>query len=262
MIAIGSPNELKLPWVPILWHVLNPTFNDANICDIIHLHILQFKRAHLEDKRSIFYQFKNEHVDNSEKWLMDVASTVHCETALAFLLAYFQDAICNEQTWQKLGDWFKVCIHFVIFHHLQASKDPTILVSMFPVALPAWTPKDVVELLIAHFRVMLYHEIIVMVNKKVVGGHKSIDSNQSISSTSGSVISGTSITSGGHFNDIDSIALSIASSPITLMMLQHAKNSSENNKVHHYPLIFLYDILISVSKGTNILYSFSHMHTK
>jgi len=94
---------------------------------------------------------------------------------------------------------------------------------MFPVALPAWTPKDVVEL-VAHFRVMLYHEIIVMVNNKVVGGHKSIDSNQSISSTSGSVISGTSITSGGHFDDIDSIALSTASSPKTPTILQHAKN--------------------------------------
>jgi len=47
---------------------------------------------------------------------------------------------------------------------------------------------------------MIIHEIIVMVTKKVVGGHKSIDSNQSISSIVAAVISGTSIQWWGIFN--------------------------------------------------------------
>ena len=53
-------------------------------------------------------------------------------------------------------------------------------------------------------------------------GRKSTDSDQSLGSISGSVISGTTITSGGHPEDVEVLA---ASPPVTPTLVQRAINT-------------------------------------
>jgi hypothetical protein len=77
---------------------------------------------------------------------------------------------------------------------------------MFPSALPPWTPRPVIEKLLGHLRFKLLKEIDsmnLMKDLEESGGRQSTDSNQSLGSITSSVVSGTSVTSGGHIEDND-----------------------------------------------------------
>jgi len=196
-VSVRPSPILRISWIDILYRALQ---GDSQLYSQREI-IVQFIRDHIQKAKEAGVRVGNYFAFN-EDGTMEVSGVIHCESALAYLISHFKNAIplgeerlkfdismhqnltvsklCCPSCWAllKLADFDRFGIRG--HHH-----------KMFPVDLPPWMPNDHAESMVVTFQRCLREEVDTMLMADQPKGHMSTSFEQSVGTLS-------SVTSGGH----------------------------------------------------------------